>query len=70
MVPMAEGDYNRTVSRLMAYSAIGTEMTLPIAIGIGLDVWWGCSPWLTIVGVLLGFTAGLLHLIRLNRPKT
>jgi hypothetical protein len=66
---MAAGDYNRTVSRLMAYSAVGTEMTLPIAIGLGLDVWIGIMPVCTVIGVGLGLTAGILHLIRLNKPR-
>ena len=40
-------------------------------IGVGLDRWLGTSPWLLLVGVLLGFGAGLRNLSRtMSRSNT
>ena len=63
------GDFDKTTSRLMAYSAVGTEMTFPIAVGIAIDVWRGWMPVCTIIGVVAGLATGILHLMQLVRSR-
>jgi F0F1-type ATP synthase assembly protein I len=36
-------------------------LVLPLG-GFLLDRWWGTLPWLTIVGFIIGFPAGMYHL--------
>lgn len=43
---------------LVAATAIG------LAIGYGLDRWFGTSPWLTLTFTLLGIAAGFVNLFR------
>jgi len=52
-------------------STIGITMALSVFVGFGLgyalDRWLGTSPWLAVVGMLLGVAAGFLetyHIIR------
>lgn len=42
---------------------IGLEMALPTLLGYWLDGQLGTSPWLLVVGALLGFGVGMLHLL-------
>lgn len=46
----------------------GLEMAAGIGlfagIGYGLDYWWGSLPWGTVIGALLGMTAGMYLLIK------
>jgi hypothetical protein len=46
-------------------TTIGLEFALPAFLGFGLDRWWGTSPWLTLVGALLGLATGMTHVLRL-----
>lgn len=43
---------------LVAATAIG------LAIGYGLDRWFGTNPWLTLTFTLLGIAAGFVNLFR------
>jgi ATP synthase protein I len=43
---------------LVAATAIG------LAIGYGLDRWFGTNPWLTLTFTLFGIAAGFLNLFR------
>ena len=43
---------------LVAATAIG------LAIGYGLDQWFGTNPWLTLTFTLLGIAAGFVNLFR------
>jgi F0F1-type ATP synthase assembly protein I len=45
---------------------VGLEMVAPMGLGIALDHYFGWTPWATVVGVVLGFTGGLVHLILLS----
>ncbi len=49
--------------------SIGLEMALPAAGGDWLDSRIGTSPIFTAVGGLLGFAAGMLHLLRISRQQ-
>jgi F0F1-type ATP synthase assembly protein I len=42
---------------------VGLEMVVPMVVGILIDSYFRCSPWATVVGVVLGFTGGIVHLI-------
>jgi F0F1-type ATP synthase assembly protein I len=41
---------------------VGLEMVVPILVGALIDYYLGWTPWVTLVGVVLGFIAGLGHL--------
>lgn len=44
---------------------IGLQMILPGIGGYYLDRWLGTTPWLLVVGVILGFTTSLIQLVAL-----
>lgn len=48
-------------------TALGLEFALPALGGHYLDQWWGTEPLVTILGTVLGFTAGMVHLLRIAR---
>ncbi len=52
----------RYIKELAYFSTIGLSVALAIFIGLGvgvyLDRWFGSSPWLTIIFLLLGIVAG------------
>lgn len=61
-------------------TTVSLEMSLPAAGGYWLDTKWGTSPWVMIVGAVLGFYVAMKHLMALsqksnrsprsNRPET
>jgi F0F1-type ATP synthase assembly protein I len=46
-----------------ALAQVGLEMVAPIGIGLLLDYYFGCLPWATVGGAVLGFVGGMTHLI-------
>ena len=54
-----------------AYAGLGFEFAVAVALfaglGYGLDRWLGTLPWLTLVGMSLGFVAGLTKLLQAGR---
>jgi ATP synthase protein I len=50
-------------------TSIGIQMALPPTAGWWLDVRFGTSPWLTIVGVILGFSISMIELMRLAKDS-
>ena len=48
-------------------STISFEFALPIAGGYWLDLKWGTTPWLTVVGLVFGGALGFLGLVKLLR---
>jgi ATP synthase protein I len=46
-------------------TTIGLEFALPPLLGSVGDRWWGTVPWLTVVGAVLGFAVGMMHVLRL-----
>ena len=65
MAPPGEQNAWRALGEL---SSIGLAMVLATVIGLAggyyLDRWLGTSPWLTLVGLLLGIAAGFVNLFR------
>jgi F0F1-type ATP synthase assembly protein I len=47
----------------IALAQVALEMVAPLGVGIGLDYYFGWSPWGAVVGAVLGFVGGLVHLI-------
>ena len=50
-------------------STISLEMALPAAFGYWLDGRWGTKPWLVIIGAVLGFSTGMLQLLKLVKTE-
>ncbi|ATY86247.1 hypothetical protein CVV65_16010 [Kyrpidia spormannii] len=50
-------------------SGIGVELAAAVLAGVYLGRWldrlWGTSPWMLLVGVLLGLAAGILGVVHL-----
>lgn len=55
----------RELGLYLALGQVGLEMVAPIVLGFLIDRWLRTLPWLTVVGVLIGFVGGLVHLSRL-----
>ncbi len=66
---MAEDDAFR--KGLSMAARVGVEMVAATVVGAGLgyglDHWLGTAPWLLIVGVFLGATAGILAIFRMAK---
>jgi F0F1-type ATP synthase assembly protein I len=50
-------------------TSIALEFALPPLLGSWADRAWGITPWLTVLGAVLGFAASLLHILRLAQPR-
>jgi ATP synthase protein I len=46
-------------------SSVGLEFALPPLAGAYVDSRAGTTPWLTLLGVVLGFAAGMTHILRI-----
>jgi F0F1-type ATP synthase assembly protein I len=55
----------KELGRYYALAQVGLEMAVPIGIGAYLDYRFGWGPWAAIVGAVLGFGGGMLHLLHL-----
>jgi F0F1-type ATP synthase assembly protein I len=53
------------MGRYVALAQVGLEMVMPIVIGLLLDYYLGWSPWGVVVGTVIGFVGGLMHLLAL-----
>jgi len=60
---------SKELGRLLSLAQVGTEMVVPIGVGVYLDSRFGWSPWATTVGAVLGLSGGLAHLIWLGNQK-
>ena len=60
---MTQPPDSREMSYYFALSQIGLEMVAPMGIGLLLDYWLGWMPWATIIGLVLGFVGGMIHLV-------
>lgn len=57
----------RELGYYLALAQVGIEMVMPTVVGLGLDVYFGTVPWLTILAAVLGFAGGLFHLVQMLR---
>lgn len=46
---------------------VGLEFALPALLGSVLDRRWGTLPLATVVGAVLGFAVGMMHILRIAR---
>lgn len=51
-------------------SSIGMEFALPPLAGAYIDHRAGTTPLLTLLGVVLGFAVGMMHILRIARGDT
>jgi hypothetical protein len=47
----------------LSLAQVGTEMVGPLLVGLLLDWLLGWLPWATVVGAVLGFVGGMMHMI-------
>ena len=66
---MFGGTDRKQLARYLALSQVGFEMAAPALIGLGLDHWFGWSPWGVITGAVIGLVGGLAHLVHLAKPR-
>ncbi len=52
-----------------AMAQVGLEMVVPVALALWLDSQFGTAPWILVLGVILGFSVGIGHLVLLTRDK-
>jgi F0F1-type ATP synthase assembly protein I len=55
----------RDLGIYFALGQVGLEMVIPIGLGVVLDLWLHTAPLFIVVGVLLGFVGGIIHLLSL-----
>ena len=60
------GPERRQLGLYYAMAQVGLEMVVPVGLGWWLDDKLGTAPWLLVVGVVLGFTVGIVHLVALS----
>ena len=48
-------------------TTVGLEFALPALLGVAIDRWWTTTPWATVIGAVLGFAVGMMHILRIAR---
>jgi F0F1-type ATP synthase assembly protein I len=66
MSPTQEPD-RRRLGTYYALAQVGLEMVVPIGLGWWIDQQLGSSPWILVLGVIVGFVIGIWHLVALTR---
>jgi ATP synthase protein I len=60
--PSGRGDWGRALREAAPYLGIGTSFAASVLLGVGLGYWldrrWGTTPWLLLLGSMLGIGAG------------
>jgi F0F1-type ATP synthase assembly protein I len=51
-------------------TSVGLEFVVPALLGALLDGWAGTSPAALLVGAVLGFGVGMMHVLRIAREGT
>jgi ATP synthase protein I len=51
-------------------TALGFEFSLPPIAGYFVDRWLGSNPVGTLVGMIVGFLIGMMHLLRIARDSS
>jgi len=46
-------------------TTVSLEMAVPPAVGVFLDKRFDTTPWLTVIGAVLGLGAGMTHLLKI-----
>lgn len=66
---MSEEPTPREMGYYAALAQTGLEMVLPAVAGHFIDGWLNTTPWITVIAAVVGFTAGLIHLIAIVNRK-
>jgi ATP synthase protein I len=66
---MSQDPTPREMGYYLALGQIGVEMVLPTLLGYWIDGWLETTPWITIIAAVVGFAAGMIHLIVILRQK-
>ncbi len=53
----------------LAFAVLGSELAGATILGVLLDWWFGCLPWLTVIGTFAGLLAAFVHMAQLVNPK-
>jgi ATP synthase protein I len=59
----------RELGYYFALAQIGAEMALPALFGHWIDDWLETGPWVTSIAAVVGFAAGLIHLVVILKQK-
>ena len=59
----------REMGIYLALAQVGVEMVVPLIVGLIIDNYAGTAPWLTVIGVILGFVGGVAHLVVLANQQ-
>jgi ATP synthase protein I len=59
----------REMGHYLSLAQTGVEMVLPAVGGHFLDQWLDTTPWITVIAAVVGFAAGLIHLIAILKKK-
>jgi ATP synthase protein I len=51
-------------------TTLAMEFALPALLGVYVDGRWGTKPVITLLGFVLGFGAGMMHILRISREGT
>jgi F0F1-type ATP synthase assembly protein I len=63
---MIEGPPNpKELGYYFSLAQVGVEMVFPVGVGVLLDRYFQWHPWGTIIGAVVGFVGGFMHLILL-----
>lgn len=66
---MSKDPTPRELGYYFALAQVGAEMAFPALIGYWIDDWLETTPWVVSIAAVLGFVAGLLHLIVILKQK-
>jgi len=57
--------------RYLMLSGVGIMLAITVLLGVAIGYWadqrFGTTPWLTLVGVFVGFAAGIIEMLRMLR---
>jgi len=59
----------RELGFYLALAQIGAEMAFPALIGYWIDDWLETTPWVVSIAAVVGFVAGLIHLVLILKQK-
>ncbi len=62
-MPEDEKPSSRETGLYFALGQAGLEMAAPLVVGAVLDYWIGWGPWGVVIGAIVGFVGGTIHLI-------
>jgi F0F1-type ATP synthase assembly protein I len=65
--PEARSRLAAGIAMASSITTIGLEFTIPVGLGFMIDRHWNTSPVATILGAVLGFLTGMMHVLRVAK---